>query len=995
MGLSFGVSACAGSATSLPAPIRTVEEAHAAIAQCGADTKVIEGLWGDYRRQRPFHSQEVAASEPLEGGCRVLILSEPPPGLTVAALKEVHPALGDLVPRRHAIGVDGWTEDLVGVLPPMSADDLADLTSDVHFALFGTAYRARLASITAPPPWGGTLNVEVRPAEVYDWVFGADAVFSPVDGGPSQHAADLLAPTASGVYRSGTSGLVLWSLPKDGRFEAQRANVRMFGIESDLVLGAIADDDTVLVVGRERLVPEGVMPPLRFETVKVLATSPLHELQQSYERRQLFAGVMKNGKDWAPILLSPSLVDTEFGSVLNVADQLLKRWSSNGTVDYERFDYPNEPRPWAFNGPISKVLGASSLTFNWNTSASGGLVEVTGDRKIYWMNHSAALHVSYMPEDKVDPRTAAYEDKARLFFSRQSDPYLVRAVQYTALFQAFRQLGVTEVDYLADLEVRMHADEANAVLETAGTEAFQRLMGASDAELHLASERAAARAVVAEGEEELRQSIIEHVLPRVPVARRAQIARRLQDPESPEMNESISRYRSALADDFTRDEIALRSNLASTRDPEAPHLLAVALVHRPMVEHAASDPGKWRAVVASLSSPSARAKAVEIGAAAAFVARYGLDLRTSADWAKVAAYMSDVDAVERSYRAACERRPVTSRIRTPSVVWSNSKRLKAHGGHNVGSKVATIPQRIEPAQMARLELDGTGLSFGTSTIPARSRPVALGGLAERPTLQGFPATGERPLVPRDPGFGWRRVEGEPTLACGSSCVSLKLLNADRGPKLAGSAAELRPRFKVDAGGSSFRAGSVTDVAEMAQRQVAREVHAGRGKGALLDFQLLDRDISSDEAQGLTRSIQTRLARQRLGAEASYVVHHSDSPIALSDYALDNAVVSEPVRRGDTYTISVSVPPKPGLRQRLSMRFSRQGTAPPDAAARTKAAVGGTVRSPAEIARDLKAQLGNVDELLLLELAVDAQPDVVEREPSAPRSRHAGTPGHDL
>ena len=39
---------------------------------------------------------EIAVSAPLEGGCRIIVLSEPPPEVTVAGLKEVHAALGRL-----------------------------------------------------------------------------------------------------------------------------------------------------------------------------------------------------------------------------------------------------------------------------------------------------------------------------------------------------------------------------------------------------------------------------------------------------------------------------------------------------------------------------------------------------------------------------------------------------------------------------------------------------------------------------------------------------------------------------------------------------------------------------------------------------------------------------------------------------------------------------------------------------------------------------------
>jgi len=64
-------------------------------------------------------------------------------------------------------------------------------------------------------------------------------------------------------------------------------------------------------------------------------------LRKAYERNNFLAGKFDRttNADWAPIYLSQQLMNTEYGSLLNITDQVLKSWSLNGTVRYENFNY--------------------------------------------------------------------------------------------------------------------------------------------------------------------------------------------------------------------------------------------------------------------------------------------------------------------------------------------------------------------------------------------------------------------------------------------------------------------------------------------------------------------------------------------------------------------------------------------------------------------------------------------------------------------------------
>ena len=176
----------------------------------------------------------------------------------------------------------------------------------------------------------------------------------------------------------------------------------------------------------------------------MLANANDDELSQSYERNQMFAGKLGNGKDWAPIHLSDELKHTEYGSLLNITDQLLKSWSQNGNTHYEFFNY-QIPTEWAFKKPLSKSLNTQGVTFNWNTKGAAYLIKYD-DYEVTALNRTGALPISYFPEGDIDDyserQAKRMEEVAYEYFSSQIDPNLIRVVQYAALYQIFSNYNV-------------------------------------------------------------------------------------------------------------------------------------------------------------------------------------------------------------------------------------------------------------------------------------------------------------------------------------------------------------------------------------------------------------------------------------------------------------------------------------------------------------------------------------------------------------------------
>src|SRR5439155_3763335 len=130
------------------------------------------------------------------------------------------------------------------------------------------------------------------------------------------------------VYYSEPEGLVGWWVPKAVSVSECAVPARQFAVDSDLVVGAVGDARGVLIVGRKRVVPYDVLPPLRTESIMLLAGIDQKELMQTINPQPLGALIGDNpSEQWELNLLSPELYDTELGTLLTIADVLLKSWT--------------------------------------------------------------------------------------------------------------------------------------------------------------------------------------------------------------------------------------------------------------------------------------------------------------------------------------------------------------------------------------------------------------------------------------------------------------------------------------------------------------------------------------------------------------------------------------------------------------------------------------------------------------------------------------------
>jgi len=432
--------------------------------------------WLRVRQAYPFHSQTLAECVNKRTGEHVIVLTEPPPHFVRANADAIVKALFS-VPvisvqrKRHALGFNGWTEDLVIVVRSSTAEQDRALNDDLALLsmfAFGSDYKTEVEDIArlAPPAyWDAPPAVEVTADELFSWLLGPNAEkLVPLDGGDAAGLQERAARKEIGTYQSATPGLVVTLLPSGASADLNdfAGDLRRFAVDSDTFIGALRfGEDRVALIGRERTAPAAAVPPLRVETLLLLASFRGAQLSQSYERNRAFAGKLLSragdlfGWDWAPVFLSTVLIDTELGSVLNLTDDMLKGWSESGKVEYRGFSY-GRPKQFPFgDSGAFKLIGSQRLVYNWNT-AGVGYVSTKDSVDVYVVRNTGSLPVSYFPEGSQSDRSGKAklvraEDAAYKYFRTQHNPLLGRAVQYAALYQVFQAF---------DIAAKPPADEA-------------------------------------------------------------------------------------------------------------------------------------------------------------------------------------------------------------------------------------------------------------------------------------------------------------------------------------------------------------------------------------------------------------------------------------------------------------------------------------------------------------------------------------------------------
>ena len=319
--------------------------------------------------------------------------------------------------------------------------------------------------------------MQVSAEELTKWFIESGEILQNVDDGASINFADCINEKSNiqAVFYTKKTGFVIWMINRTSiETKAFRICARKFSLDSDLIYGAISKGDKIAIIGRERSIPIYILPPMRTEMLELLAKTPEKGLSQSYERTNIFSGKLSNHKDYAPIYLSDELWHTEYGSILNITDQMLKSWSENGSIQYDGFGYL-KPIDWAFDKGAVHDLHTNSLTYNWNTAGAGYLIDYEDNYKIYAVNRTGSLPISYIPgeTDEIAETDSVYlaEELAYDFFSGLSNPELVRVAQYAIMYQIFTNFKIKmslpeDVLYPQVVTTKLNEEQLSRILKS-------------------------------------------------------------------------------------------------------------------------------------------------------------------------------------------------------------------------------------------------------------------------------------------------------------------------------------------------------------------------------------------------------------------------------------------------------------------------------------------------------------------------------------------------
>ena len=410
------------------------------IDSCGA-AKGADSIYMDFRKKYRFHYQTIGMAS-FADSSQMILLSDIPPHFETDSLAPIFAKFTHKVEHhKHPIGYDGYVTDMVILLGNATQKNCDKLIRQLNREMFFSDYKPVVMTLPAENKRQyfskENIDYQITLEEFNTWFMENGEGFIHLDDTSKVlTVSDLFSSQARGIYFSQEPGFVAWAVAKDTDIAPQVGDIRQFTLDADLILGALADSNTLVIIGRERQSPLYELPPLQIESILLLASTTEKELSQSLDINDLMAGKMNNGKDWCPTYLSKELENTEFGDLMTITDVLLKDWSERGTIQEGHYRYP-EPAYYPFDKPLFRKLGLSELVYNWNTAGAMYAIDRDG-YTIYTLGRTGSLPVSYFnSQERSQSIGYRYENQAYHYFSTLGNTDLARVVQYTALYQLF------------------------------------------------------------------------------------------------------------------------------------------------------------------------------------------------------------------------------------------------------------------------------------------------------------------------------------------------------------------------------------------------------------------------------------------------------------------------------------------------------------------------------------------------------------------------------
>jgi len=714
----------------------------------------LDSLYDDFRQHFRMHYQTLATAT-FPDSSRIILIVEPAPFFEPDSLEAICSRFTHQTSRRNfKIGYDGHVTDMAIVLANTTTENLNNLITKLSRQLYLSDYKPNTLDLLSEEKRhyfaDENLDYQITLGEFDDWFFDAgEAFIDDVDTANDLTVSDMFSQKRRGVFFSREPGLVAWSIRRDSDLSEQIGDIRRFALDADLILGALRDSTTLVVVGREREASLESLPPLRVETILLVASISSKELSQSLDINDCMAGKMANGRDWCPTYLSRELENTELGHLLTITDVLLKDWSENGTIQEACYKYPS-PGRFPFDRPLFKKLGLSELVYNWNTANTMYAIDLP-EYTIYTLNRTGALPVSYFHSQSSSTSVGAqYERQAGNYFARSGNTDIARVVQYVALYQLFMDNGIT---YKGDLLHSAFPSNKPYLLAKPCRTLMDILKNLTDSQIETLSDTLAVLHFTAYGEEQVNKQLRQH---------ERDYNFTYTDDRQQEIYRDVNRQEKAsMAESFR----SVRSMLNGLSDEE----------YTQLVRYLAYPRGT---TVNSRETYNRMLKAQKVNNLLRHIGKNNLPL-LGIDLAKV-----------RDYFVGSLSNSGGRYLKTPSVIVTYND-LNTTGGHNISSKISRV-----------------GSTTNYKRYSGGSEPLAQANVPSAPEKPSQPST-NRPSSGSKPSSTAKPVSGTKPASGGKPSTTAKSSNrASSSSKSSASSSarsvasgSARPRTSVVGGGA--------------------------------------------------------------------------------------------------------------------------------------------------------------------------------------------------
>lgn len=431
----------------------------------------IEQTWSDFRQVYPYSYQSVGLKH-ADNNTYVMVISEPAPDVSeeeIAALFKRHH--GRIEVKKHQLGHDGWTKDIVGYLKSEGTVSQKYFTDTLFYLLYGTSYKPYYIDLDHPSeqvhfvPYEHRLNHSWSTMDLIQ-LFNHRVQFNTKAGLCDIKQLMKIYNSTIGdcIFESTDYGFIVWlidpsivmqegpkSLPESIIYNCFRASARRFALDTDMIIGAYGDTTGVLaIIGREREIPVTICPPLRAETILLMAQTNILDLGQAFIPN---SDPAEDGRYASSILMTEQTKDTEYGDLLIMTDQMLKSWTEN---NYNQDCHYNLPAPayFPFNHGLKKELDCSTIECRWIAGNLDSCIQKFDNTSIYSFKQTASLPVCLSTEEVSTEDVKTAETTARNYFSGLNQAELFRIAQYTTLCQLFNAhwWGIHVNDTVAESE---------------------------------------------------------------------------------------------------------------------------------------------------------------------------------------------------------------------------------------------------------------------------------------------------------------------------------------------------------------------------------------------------------------------------------------------------------------------------------------------------------------------------------------------------------------